>query len=387
MGNSTEDDNDFYADIIDAPEFWSGLAIAGMILSVMITLSNAVLLFTIYKDPRRSFRTPPSFLIANLSAAEFLQGSVAVFLVALRDVYRYQRAIMPQVKVFKAVIYTVVCSTLFVSSTTIIAMSMTCYFAINKPILYKNTVTTRRIKVSIGLIWTTALLMSFLPATNIPEKTYTLIYLHTHATIPAILLTMTYVKVFQALARRTSEARQSFKESELRTRHNLLRERNMVITIIIVLTMFYITYIPQYITLHLLYLCKACGESLTFHKIDVVLSRFLFISSAVDPFIYAWRVPKYRRALKDCFKMLPKDVRFRFLSTRTNTNEISISSGLWIPFQIHIYYLSDNYTLETKVLFWSHASKSSLEGTCIAKSFKFRLPLTCSDMSVLRWID
>lgn len=152
MGNSTEDENDFYADIIDAPEFWSGLAIAGMILSVMITLSNAVLLFTIYKDPRRSFRTPPSFLIANLSAAEFLQGSVAVFLVALRDVYRYQRAIMPHVKVFKAVIYTVVCSTLFVSSTTIIAMSMTCYFAINKPILYKNTVTTRRIKVSIGLI-------------------------------------------------------------------------------------------------------------------------------------------------------------------------------------------------------------------------------------------
>lgn len=340
MGNSTEDEYDFYADIIDAPEFWSGLAIAGMILSVMIALSNAVLLFTIYKDPRRSFRTPPSFLIANLSAAEFLQGSVAVFLVALRDVYRYQRAIMPHVKVFKAVIYTIVCSTLFVSSATIIAMSVTCYFAINKPILYKNTVTTRRIKVSIGLIWTTALLMSFLPATNIPEKTYTLIYLHTHATIPAILLTMTYVKVFQALARHTSEARQSFKESELETRHNLLRERNMVITIITVLTMFYITYIPQYITLHLLYLCKACDESLTFHKIDVVLSRFLFISSAVDPFIYAWRVPKYRRALKDCFKMLPKDVRFRFLSTRTNTNEISISLGLWIPFQIHIYYLS-----------------------------------------------
>ena len=53
MGNSTEDENDFYADIIDAPEFWSGLTIAGMILSVMITLSNAVLLFTIYKDPRR----------------------------------------------------------------------------------------------------------------------------------------------------------------------------------------------------------------------------------------------------------------------------------------------------------------------------------------------
>ena len=316
MANSTN--YDFYANIINVPEFWSSLAVVGFTLSALIVVSNAILLFTIYKDPRRSFRTPPSFLIANLSAAEFLQGIVAVFLVALRDVYRYYGFPMPHVKVFKAIIYTVVCSTLFVSSATIIAMSVTCYVAINTPIAYKTRITTKRIKVTIALLWVIALLMSFLPATNVIEKTYTLIYLHTYASIPAILLTVTYVSVFRALARRTREARHSFKDSELGTRHTLMQERNMAITIIIILTMFYITYIPQYITLHLLYFCKTCQESVTFHKIDVVLSRFLFLSSALNPYIYAWRVPKYRRALRDCFKIFRNNMKSRIESYRSS---------------------------------------------------------------------
>ena len=336
MVNATED-YDFYAEIINVPEFWSILAVAGFTLSTVIVLSNSVLLFTIYKDPRRSFRTPPSFLIANLSAAEFLQGIVAVFLVAIRDVYRYHGLRVPYVKVFKAVIYTVVCTTLFVSSATIIVMSVTCYVAINNPIVYKSRITNRRIKIVIALIWVIALLMSFLPATNIPEKTYTLIYLHTHASVPAILLTVTYVNVFRALARRTGEARQSFKDSAVGLRHVVARGRNMAFTVITILVMFYITYIPQYTSLHLLYFCKSCKDSVTFHQIDVVLSRFLFLSSAVDPFIYAWRVPKYRRALRDCFKILKNNLNSRFesyrvgglsLSRRSTTNEVSYSSGL-----------------------------------------------------------
>ena len=41
--------------------------------------------------------------------------------------------------------------------------------------------------------------------TNVPEKTYTMIYLHTHGTVPAILLTVVYVNVFRTLSRRTRE--------------------------------------------------------------------------------------------------------------------------------------------------------------------------------------
>ena len=67
--------------------------------------------------------------------------------------------------------------------------------------------------------------------------------------------------------------------------------------------MFYISYMPQYIALHLHFFCTSCHESTTFHKIVLVLLRFWYINSAINPFVYAWRVPKYRQAFSDCWKM------------------------------------------------------------------------------------
>ena len=90
-------------------------------------------------------------------------------------------------------------------------------------------------------------------------------------------------------------------------RRALERERRMAVTIMIILVFFFLTYLPQYITIHLAYFCDSCEiseDSITFHKIDVVASRFLFLNSALNPFIYAWRMPKYRRALDACLKIV-----------------------------------------------------------------------------------
>ena len=140
-----------------------------------------------------------------------------------------------------------------------------------------------------------------LPVANVPEKTYTMIYLHTHATAPAILLTVIYTNVFRALSRRTREVQREGYNSV--ASKALEREKKMIKAIVIILGLFYITLIPQYISLHLLHFCESCKKSLTFHMIDVALSRFLYISSAINPFVYAWRVPKYRQAFQDCWKM------------------------------------------------------------------------------------
>ena len=294
--NASDPNFDYYLWIINDSAFWLTLAVTGFILSTVIVIGNSVLLFTMYKDPRKSIRSAaPSLLIANLSASDLLLG-LNVLLVALRDAYRSQLVHMPSVVVFKAIIYTIVGTTVFVSSYSIIAMSITCYIAIDKPMEYKSIITKRRIKIFIAVLWVISLATCVLPVTNISEKTYILIYLHTHATLPAILLSVIYVKVFRALSRRS-------RDLHVNSRHVLERERKMTFTIIIILALFYVTYMPQYITLHLRHFCKSCVQSITFHKVEVVLSRFLFISSAINPFIYAWRVPKYRLAFFDCLKM------------------------------------------------------------------------------------
>ena len=72
------------------------------------------------------------------------------------------------------------------------------------------------------------------------------------------------------------------------------------------LGLFFMTYMPQYITVHLLHFCKSCQESINFHKVDVAASRLLCLSSAMNPFVYAWRVPKYRSAFIECLKIIRK---------------------------------------------------------------------------------
>ena len=320
--NSSDPNFDFYLSIIDNRGYWMCLAVFGFFFATVIITANSILLFTTYKDPRRLLRSPPSLLIANLSASNLLLGLFNVSLVAVRDVYRYNQVQMPYLGSFNAVMYTVLTTTLFVSSNSMISLSVTCYVAIGRPSKYKSIITKRRIKIYIAVLWVVALGTCILPVTNVSEETYTMIYLHTHASLPAIFLTVIYVKVFRAVARRTRELQLDGYNSM--ATNALERERNMAIAIIIILGLFYITYIPQYITLHLLYFCKPCQESLTFHEIDVALSRFLYINSAINPIIYVWKVPKYRQAFIDCWKISRGKLR--------GTYERSISlSNLSVP--------------------------------------------------------
>ncbi|XP_020626961.1 adrenocorticotropic hormone receptor-like [Orbicella faveolata] len=326
--NVTDPKYDFYLMIIDDKAYWLSLAVVGFILATVIIVGNSILLFTTYKDPRRSLRTPPSFLITNLSASDLLLGLFNVFLVALRDVYRSRLEHMPYVFVFKTIMYTVLSTTLSVSSYSIIAMSLTCYVAINKPMDYKSIVTKRRIKIFIAVLWMVSLATCVLPITNISEKTYTLIYLHTHASLPVILLTVIYANVFRALARRTRELQLGGCDSI--SSISLRKNRNMAVTIIIILSLFYFSYIPQYITLHLLYFCKPCQHSLTFHKIDVALSRFLFINSAVNPFVYAWRLPKYRKRFNDCWQFIRGKLRIPCKGLLNPRTQSSQTKSAWV---------------------------------------------------------
>lgn len=330
MANLSDPNDDFYLMIIQDKEYWLSLAVVGFILAIFIIVGNSILLFTTYKNPRRSLRTPPSYLITNLSVSDLLLG-LNVLVVAIRDVYRSQLQQMPSAMLFRAIIYTVVTTTLFVSSYSIIAMSLTCDIAISKPMEYKSIITKRRTKIFIAVLWLISLTTCILPVTNVSEETYTLIYLHTHATLPAILLTAIYVHVFRALGKRARELQEGGYNSI--AANSLERKRNMAVTIIVILMLFFITYMPQYITLHLLYFCESCRDSKTFHMIDVVLSRFLYINSALNPFVYAWRVPKYRRAFSDCWQMCIGGHNFdgsssyisSFRSTRRQTEKIGVS--------------------------------------------------------------
>ncbi|KAL9982850.1 hypothetical protein ACROYT_G004959 [Oculina patagonica] len=313
MQNSSLDQkSDFYLQIIDEPVYWTVLAVVGVVLSAVMVVANFIVMAIIYKDPHKSLRTPPCLLIANLGLSDFLLGLCVVSIVAFRDVYRSLQQQVPlpySVGIFANYI---LCTTLFVSSATMVALSVTCFVAINSPMEYKTKITKKRVYKFIAVIWIISALICFLPAANVPEETYLLVYIHTHISAPALFLMVIYAKGFRALARRRRELQLNGHTSDESNKRALERERNMAVTVTIILVLFYMTYLPQFVTIHLVHFCTSCNiseDSITFHKIDVILSRFVFLNSAANPFVYAWRIPKYRRALESCWNDFKNKLR------------------------------------------------------------------------------
>ena len=279
--------------------FFLSLAVAGFALAAVTTLGNCALLLTIFRDTRRLLQTPPSMLIANLCVSDLVVGLISGNLVAVKDVYRFQHLQVP--RELDPIIRLVLGLSLFVSSGTIIALSCDRYVAVMHPLKYRSTITRTRVKICIALIWGVALTVCFLQLASVPEKILKIVYAHTHASLPAILLTVMYFKVFGALGERKRELRSAGITPAMRSQKILDRERNMVVTILLVLALFYVTVLPEFIALHLMEFCESCKQSLTFLKLEIVFSRFLFLNSALNPFVYSWRVPKYRQAFTSCF--------------------------------------------------------------------------------------
>lgn len=285
------DDSSF---ILSDSTFFLCLTVAGFTLALVTTVANSVLLVTIFRESNRLLEKPSSLLITNLCVSDLVVGLIAGNLGAVQTLYRYQQRPVPDK--LDVVVRVVLGLTLFVRSGTIVALSYDRYIAVAHPFKYRFTITKPRLKICIALMWVVASILCLLQLASIPEKIISIIYAHTHASVPMMLLTVIYFKLFRALGKRKRELR----AVGIMNKGVWDRQRKVVVTILIVLTMFYGTVFPAFISLHLRYYCKPCEQSLTFQKLEIIFFWFLFLTSAANHFVYAWREPKYRRAFKTC---------------------------------------------------------------------------------------
>lgn len=270
-------------------------AVIMFIVASVTAVGNFLLLLTIHLNFRRLlFRTPSTFLIANLGVSDLLVGLLVGYPVAVRDIYRYkQQEITDMVRVLIEVFEGL---TMFISGCTIIALSADRYIAVSDPMGYRSRVTKKRVKIFVLLVWISAVLLCSLPLTGLDKKVYTIIYLHTHATIPTFLLTAVCIKMFRAWTRHRREM-ETLQNSPINRRREMQRQRKMAQSVYIILSLFYLTLLPAYITIHLLQLYHGSDFNIRsiFRQADFISTRFLFLNSAIDPYVYAWRIPKYRQ--------------------------------------------------------------------------------------------
>lgn len=275
------------------------------VISVLTTISNGVLLVVLYKDPYKAFRHPPSIFITGLALADFFTGTAVdpFFAYFYFELYKDTITSEQYNQTLKAagVLSSI---TMNVSFLTILFLSWTQFIAITFPHRHKQLVTTRRVAVCVCGIWIYSLLFSCSLLMGVPEKIFQKLDVFLNLSLINILVLFSYIALHISYRRQVSRLT-PWQNNVIRitdsSEHRRKRDQKHFVVISLLLATCLLVFIAPvtvmwYLTLY--WTPETYEEKIKATMANVVIDTTLFLKFLIDPFIYAWRLPKFRQAVK-----------------------------------------------------------------------------------------
>lgn len=304
------------------------------LMSAVTAVGNGLLLLAIWKDPFKTFRTPTSFFVVGLAAADLLTGITVCPMRALQDVSLYlvvKDRDVSMISLFqnagKASHHISVAT---MNSSYIILLLFTCcqFTAIRFPHKHRVFVTRRRVVLSVALTWSYFTVFAIISATGVVQTVVLKIDLYFHTTGSMLLLMMAYFclyKAFNKQKRRMHSMKANSLGGQFRRRRKNQREKQFTFVNLLLLTFVIVCTLPTTVIYYLHFYWKD-KTKLQYVKLDIATllsSNVLFVKFALDPLVYAWRLAQYRRALKFLLFCRRKRVQDEELFSQTQMRQVA----------------------------------------------------------------
>ena len=271
-------------------------------ISVITVAANVVLLFVLYKDPLKSFRTPLNNFLISLSLTDLVAGltyepvSAACYLMANYKHPSTQQCLDCVEKYLSAVTRTV----WKMSPLLIFALTVLQFVVVSSPLKHARKVTKKITIFVTSFIWLYStvfeIVVPTLPDGSQVYSLVTLIDITIHNLfIPSITLVV-YIALYREFKRGTarrlavrSESLQQVNRERRRARsqQNLLKVNLLLVVVLLLCTLPY------------------GGTQLAYLRFGLSSPEFQFIPLAtfslklmLHTVVFAWRMPQYRTALK-----------------------------------------------------------------------------------------
>ena len=274
-----------------------------MLLSITTVAGNGLLLLATWKDPFCSFRTPTSILVASLGFANFLIGLVLDPLAAYFHLVTYlKKARVREDRVYKLlsrVSFSFSLVTMNASFMTVLALTCIQGFAVSSPHKYRDKITNAKCLICVVCIWSYTILFSLLPVMGVSDNITSQLDLHINTSTVMVALVLAYLFLYKSYRTHLdSESMRRSGTSQFQRRRN----RRQFTLLNLLLAAFVIVFsLPIDVLGHLkFYWTPSSPNQRAQYLIAInIAGDFILFKFALDPFAYAWRLPKYRLAFKN----------------------------------------------------------------------------------------
>ena len=305
--------------------------ICSSLFGLFAALTNGVLLFTVFKDPYNYFRArATTYFILSLSLSDLLGGCLAQSMYSA-SMFTISTGGQPQKLYEIALIFSHV--TTKISIFTVVALSLDRFLAVKLSVRYKRLITVRKVIVCNALIWIFCITFETSHSLDKNKEVFHVIDLHLQTTIPLTIMCALYTatyKEFRRYSRNVVFVRASTGGRSRIFLRNIRLEKKIVSTVVLIIIVLFISLLPYLIVTNLQERCheelsSECSEP-GFLLTKALSLPLLCVSGALNPFLYAWRIPQYRQVLHLFGGWICQ--RFRLRSHTVNTLELNIPSVL-----------------------------------------------------------
>ena len=299
-----------------------------LLLSPITVIGNGLVLASILLDPFKNIRrSPSSNLIFNLALTDFLMGLVTDPLAAVWHIYTASNSI----ELYSSKIMFILAIILVgVSTCSLVALSVDRRIAVTTPLQYAYRVTKRKIRIAIVCIWCHFILGAIIWSLLQPYKSYKLpldVMVSVHLVIASIILAVLNVAVIRSVRTQAFNIKNAVdSENVVIIKNAFSREKAVTQTLVIMVVAFEICSWPFIIISSI---AHRALEVTNLNDFKVYLWMYflshtlVLANSLMNPFLYAWRLQKYRKALRYIIYQLKNNIFGSETQTQSNSQQLS----------------------------------------------------------------
>ena len=271
------------------------LLVLNTFLSITAFLGNTLILVALRKES--SLHPPSKLLLRSLAMTDLLVGIIVepLYVVYLMSVKSKRWDICYNVYVALFIASYILCS---VSLLVLTAISVDRLLALWLGLRYRQVVTLTRVYITVIVMWVLPIVATTSYIWN-PQLLSLLLYIHLSFCLSIIIFS--YMKIFFTLRHYQIQVTVAQEQPRQAIPLNTGRYRKAVYSALWVQVTLFICYLPFGITQAL---TESVKVSSSFYLAKTFSFTLVFLNSALNPFLYCWKMKEVRQAVKDAIRQI-----------------------------------------------------------------------------------